>query len=297
MSMQKVGRSRWVRPLCIWVALISVLGTGAQAGIGAPTPKPVPGPIPGPVPTPVPAPSGAPFLSYGTGLGVEAENGFVVSMANGEWRHDGHVHIGGSGSISSPTGEEMPLRYWFNGDGSFAVEYDGNATIHYALDEFGGLTDIMAVTEKGVSQAFVGNRAQRVGLGGVDLWSLDVEPYRDLLSQISRNHSEDFLVGAEVLHRKLVRSRFNSPAGCTGDIIACTGAIIGWAATVPAIAVGCTSAGVVTFGLACLGAILAHEGAGVAAVGSCFNAIQNCSDNDQHGDPGGGCSGPGDGIE
>jgi hypothetical protein len=188
----------------------------------------------------------------------------------------------------------MEVRYWFNGAGSFAVEYDGDATIHYALDEFGGLTNIMSVTEEGVSSLFVGDRAQRAAFGTVDLRSLDVEPYRALLSQLSRNHSPDFLAGTERLHRKLRSTRLTAPAGCAGDILSCTGAILGWIATVPAIAAGCTAGGAVTLGLTCLGAIIAHEGAGAAAAGGCINAIQNCSDNDdQHDDPSGGCSGPG----
>ena len=292
MSMLRVVRRWWVRPLCLWVLVWSALGPLAGAQTPGPARSPLP-PIPGPQPTTV----GAPFLSYGSGVGVEAENGFVFSVANGEWRHDGHTHIGGSGSISSPSGEEMPIRYWFNGDGSFAVEYDGNATMHYVRDEFGGLTDIMAVTEEGVSRAYAGSRAQRGVLNGLDPWSLDVEPYRALLSQISKNHTADFLEGAERLYQKLEQSQFPTPAGCAGDVLSCTGAILGWIATVPAIAVGCTSGGVISFGLACFGAIVAHEGASVATIGACFNAIQNCSDGEDHGDPGGGCSGPGDGEE
>jgi hypothetical protein len=249
-------------------------------------------PAPG-SPPPAPATTAAPFQSYGTGLGVEADNGFVVSIANGEWRHEGHTHVGGAGSISSPWGEEMTLRYWFNGDGSFAVEYDGNATIHFVTDELGRISEIMSMTAEGVRFAHVGDRAQRLGLGGVDLWSQDVEPYRALLAQIARNHSPDFLRGSERLHRKLESTQLASPAGCAGDIIACTGAIIGWVATVPAIAAGCTAGTAVTLGAACLAAILAHEGASVAVVGACINAITNCTDHSQHGDPGDGCSGPG----
>ncbi len=237
------------------------------------------------------------FEGYGSGLGVTAENGFSVSVVNGEWRHDGHVHVGATGSITSPWGEEMALRFWLNQDGSLGVEYDGNAILHYSFEPSGGLKEVTTVTEAGPKSLFAGDRAHRAAFGQIDVYSLDYRPYASLFEQLARNHSRDFLAGVERLERRLDGVGGSSPVGCTGDILQCTGAILLWAATVPTIAGACTAGSAFTLGAACLGAILAHEGAGVVAVGACTNAIQNCVTKDHRGDPGGGCNGPGDGPE
>lgn len=242
---------------------------------------------------------GAPaFKSYGSALGVTADNGFTVSVINGEWRHRGHTHLGATGRISSPWGEEMSLRFWFNADGSLGVEYGGNATLHYTFDERGGLAEVAAATRAGVSRVHAGDRAQRAAAGRADIYSLDYSPYEALFTELAVGHSPEFLSGIERLNRRLGRETSFGPAGCTGDILSCTGAILLWAATVPTIAASCTAGAAFTLGAACLGAILAHEGAGVVAVGACVNAVESCTDRHaQHGDPGGGCNGPGGGPE
>ncbi len=267
------------RPLSIFLLLVTALAAVAEGrGRGGSAP--------------------ARFHSYGSGLGASAANGFDISFVNGEWRHRDHVHVGGAGRIASPWGEEMPIRFWFNQDGSFGVEYDRNAVIHYTFDELGGLAEIAVVTAAGVRSVAAGDRARRAALGELDVYSLDYSPYKALLEQVARNHSDDFLAGAEELGRQLERVGRPSPAGCVGDVLQCTGAILLWAASVPTIAGACTAGAGFTLGAACLGAILAHEGAGAVAVGACVNAIENCMDRDDHvGDPGGGCNGPGDGPE
>ncbi len=238
------------------------------------------------------------FESSDAGLAVVADNGFEVSVVAGEWRHRGHRHLGGSGAILSPWGEEMPVRYWFNPDGSFAVEYDRNAILHYAFDARGGLTDVTAASETELATSFAGHRAEAAALGGVDPLDLDLTPYEVLFEQLSRNHGNDFLDGANQLSRELARTGVAAPASCVTDILGCTASIVGWVATVPGIAAGCTVGGVVSFGAACLAAILGHEGASIAAVATCTAAIQNCTNHDhQQGDPGDGCNGPGDGPE
>lgn len=246
-------------------------------------------------------PAGRPpavFYSHGSALGVTAENGFEVSVVNGEWRHAGHAHLGATGRITSPMGEAMSLRFWFNADGSLGVEYDGNAVLHYTFDELGSLRDVAAVTPARSARVFAGNRAERVALGDADLYALDYAPYELVFEQIAANHSDEFLTGVERLGRRLDRGGRLGPAGCTGDVLQCTGAILVWIASVPTIAAACTAGSAFTLGAACLGAILAHEGAGAVAVGACTNAIQNCLDpHEHHGDPGGGCNGPGGGPE
>lgn len=272
-------RPRPSRPLAILLLLALALSAAAQGRgrRGAP-------------------PAG--FHSHGSGLGATAANGFDISFVNGEWRHPGHVHLGGQGRIASPWGEEMPIRFWFNPDGSLGVEYDRSATVHYRFDEFGGLGEIAVVTPAGVRSVFAGDRAQRAALGELDLYQLDYAPYEMLLAEIARNHSDDFLAGVEQLGRKLERVGRPTPAGCIGDILQCTGAILVWVASVPTIAAACTAGTAVTLGAACLGAILAHEGASAAMVGVCLNAIENCMDRgDPRGTPGGGCNGPDGGPE
>ena len=247
---------------------------------------------------PLPAPPAAAFESYGSALGVTAENGFSVSVVNGEWRHRGHKHVGATGSITSPWGEEMSLRFWFNQDGSLGVEYDGSATIHYTFNEIGGLKDVAVVTRGAVKRTRAGDRALRAAAGTLDVYSLDYAPYEALFAALATRHSPEFLGGVERLNRRLGETRSFGPAGCFGDILQCTGAILLWAASVPTIAASCTAGAAFTLGAACLGAILAHEGAGIVAAGACVNAIQNCMNRDRHrGDPGGGCNGPGGGPE
>lgn len=275
-------RDRWnclPRPLAFLLVLLPVLAPAARAQ---------------------PAPSGgAIFDSFGTGMGAEADNGFGISVVNGKWRHKGHSHLGASGSITSSWGEEMPLRFWFNPDGSFAIEFDGSAILHYAFDDFGGLARVTAVTPTGVGTAAVGARAERFAAGALDpmapeFLDLDVEPYRLLLEHVAGNHSVRFLDGVDRLEEQLQRLGNPAVAGCFGDIAACTGAILLWSASVGTIAAACTVGNAFSLGAGCLAAILAHEGAGAVAVGSCVNAIQNCRDHDGHrDDPGGGCNGPG----
>lgn len=270
------------RALCIVLIFLPALATATHAQ----------GPGPGL--------GGAPavFESYGAGLGVEADNGFDVSVVNGQWRHRGHTHVGGTGSIASPWGEKMAVRYWSNPDGSFAVEYDGNAILHYTFDDLGALGNVTSVTEEGVQTVFAGQRAERAALGTSDPLTFDFSPYELFLGQIARNHSRGFLDGADVLWRQIEPAGTAAPASCAVDILACTAAILGWIASVPTIAGACTAGAAVTLGASCLGAILGHEAAGAASVAACTNAIQSCIDQEgHHGDPGGGCSGPGGGTE
>jgi hypothetical protein len=273
----------WVaKALCFLMILVPGLGTAASArgldpDLGAAPPV---------------------FESYDAGLAVEAENGFDVSLVSGEWRHHGHTHIGGTGVIVSSWGEEMPVRYWSNPDGSFAVEYDGNAILHYSFDELGGLGNVTSVTEDGVRTTFAGQRAARASLGTADPAQFDFSPYEAFLGQIARNHSRGFLDGAAGLSLAIEPAGLAAPAGCVGDILTCTAAILGWIASVPTIAGACTAGAAVTLGASCLGAILSHEAASAATIAACTNAIVSCTDqDDQHGDPGGGCSGPGGGQE
>lgn len=233
------------------------------------------------------------FHGYGGDLGVESDDGFRVSLEGGEYRHRGHRHLGGAGRIDSPWGETMPVRYWFNSDGSFAIEYDGNAAVLYSFESNGRVDQVTVATPAAAGSVRVGDRGERFLTGAVEAWELDVTPYEVLLEQIAANHTPEFLDGVERLHGKVAVEGLATPAGCATDALNCSLAILGWIGSFPAIAAACTVGGVVTLGASCLAAIIAHEVASGTVLTQCTNAILNCGGEDPRHDPGDGCNGPG----
>lgn len=273
-------RSWLVEPL----SLILVLGPGLASTARAQSTG-----IP-PQPTPVETTT---FHAYGGDLGFEGDDGFRVAVEGGEFRHRGHRHLGGVGRIESPWGEEMPVRYWFNSDGSFGIEYDGNAAILYGFDLDGRLDQVTVATPQTSRTVQVGSRAERYLRGELGPWELDLEPYEVLLQQIASNHSPAFLEGVERLHAGVVGEGLVAPAGCATDALECSLAVLGWIGSFPAIAAACTVGGVLTLGAGCLAAIIGHEVASGYVITQCANAILNCGAEDSRHDPGDGCNGPG----
>ena len=115
----------------------------------------------------------------------------------------------------------------------------------------------------------VGNRAQLAALGQKEFSSFDLSAYEVIEEALRAKHSDAFIDGLRETQGFL-------EASCATSIVQCAACIIGWAATVPAVAAACLVGGIPTFGLACFAAILAHEGAGIGCAATCVDAARDC---------------------
>ncbi len=214
-----------------------------------------------------------------------AFNGFGSETVNGQFVHGDHVHAGGIGRIDSPWGEELGFRYWLTPHG-FAIEYDGELTVRYRFDDSGTLASIIAETPERRVRSEIGNRAQLAYLGQLDPADLDMSAYLLIEETLRSRHSTSFLDGLATFDAA-------APASCGTSALLCGACIVGWIGTVAGLIAGCTAGGVITFGLACFTAMIAHETTSLTCAGACIQTWEDCRSQGPDGQPiDEGCDGP-----
>lgn len=253
-----------VKPLVLYLVLAPFAGPPARAqGSGPPADPPPPAGPPAWA-----GPDETPFTAVAKPITMRAFNGFRADTTPGLFRHRRHNHTGGVSTIESPWGERLEIRYWRNPHG-ITLEYDRALKVRYRFDEAGELAQIIAETPGQQATMAVGNRSELAYLGLVDFTEFDMSAYALIDQTLRTNHSEEFLDGL---------GEFDGPAeaSCFTQGLQCGACIITWAASVAAISAACTAGSAVTFGAACLAAILSHEATNLACAATCISWVEDC---------------------
>lgn len=264
-------RNHLAGALTLYLVLLPLFGIRAEAGQAAP-PQRDPGP-PAAAPRPLPptTPLGPPetvFTGAASPLTIRGLNDFEASSVAGVFRHLGHTHGGGVASVDSPWGESLEIRYWLTPHG-VTIEYDRDLKVRYHLDEDGGIREIVAQTPEREARMAVGNRAELAYLGQSSFEEFDMSAYQLIEETLRAGHSDAFLAGLRQLDGA-------AEASCATKAIQCGVCILVWAVSVAAISTACVVGGVVTFGTACLLAIIAHETTSFSCAATCIEMYEEC---------------------
>ena len=268
-------KSSLAKVLMLYLVLLPLLGmrTDASSKRAARAPQTIEAPVtidpPRPGDPPAPHPGQETVFTPGSEpVTLRAFNGFSSDATPGLFSHHGHGHSGGIVNFASPWGEEMKLRYWFTPHG-ITLEYDDDLKVRYRYDDDGGLEEIVAETPERQARMAVGKRAELAFLGQRDFTSFDMSAYLLVDEALRAKHSEAFLEGLK---------QFDGAAevSCFSQGVECAACLVSWAASLAAISSACTAGGVVTFGTACLLAILAHEALNFQCATKCKEWMENC---------------------
>ena len=257
-----------IKAMLAYLVLLPLFSIQAEARDGVPGaggPPIIEAPRPG---DPRPRADEVRFTPAGRPLTVRALNGFSTDATTGHFSHQRHHHDGGIVTVSSPWGEQLDIRFWLTPHG-VSFEYDDDLVVRYRFDKDGTLLEIDAESPHGRATMPVGNRGQLARQGKLDFASFDLSAYQLIEQTFRARHSEAFLDGLREAQGVL-------EAGCALSVIQCAACIIGWAATVPALAAACIVGGVPTFGLACFAAILVHEASTYACAATCVQMVFDC---------------------
>jgi hypothetical protein len=257
-------KSSLAKALTLYLVLMPLIGMRAEA---RPAPRPIAPPRPGGPPRPD-AGGDALFRAAAEPLTIRAFNGFSSEVTPGFFRHKGHTDTGGVATVVSPWGEELKIRYWLSPHG-VTFEYDDDLRVVHRFDEDGSLAEIAAVSPSREARTTIDNRAELAYLGQRDWGSFDMSAYVVIEESMRAKHSDAFLAGL---------ARFDGPArvSCTTNSIQCAACILVWALSVAAITNACVVGGVITFGAACLVAILGHEATSFSCAATCIEAWEDC---------------------
>jgi len=257
-------KSTFARALVLYLALLPLLGTQAEAQGGG---RPVESAPPFDPPRQR-ADGETIFRPQTEPVTFRAFNGFNSNATPGLFSHRGHGHGGGITTVDSPWGEQLRIRYWLTPHG-VTFEYNDDLKVRYQFDAGGTLAEIVAETPDREARMTVGNRAELAYLGQRDFGSFDMSAYVLIEEALRAKHSAAFLEGL---------GQFDAPAevSCSTQGIQCVSCILGWAVTVGAIASACVVGGVPTFGLACFLAILAHEATNYSCAATCIDWAEDC---------------------